>query len=168
MKYNISELIKNGNEPFDVNEKVDFSSIASLHHEVRKITPVSIIGKGQLTGENVLFNLNIKCELILPCALTLVDVNYPIDIHTEEVFTFKEGAKEVDYDEDINIVKGNFIELAPVIWQNIIVNIPIRVISDNAYERVQKQGDNWQLVKEDNQENDIDPRFAVLKDLLKK
>lgn len=168
MKYYISELIKHGNEPFEVNEKVDFSSIASLHHEIRKITPVSIIGNGQLSGENVIFNINIKCELVLPCALTLVDVNYPLDIQTEEIFTFKEGAKDEDCEDDINIVKGKFIELAPVIWQNIIVNIPIRVISENAYERVQKQGDNWQLVNEDNQENNIDPRFAVLKDLFKK
>jgi len=168
LKYYIKELIKHGTKPFEIKETVDFSSIASLHHEIRKITSVIITGTGQLSGEDVIFDLNIKCDLVLPCALTLDDVNYHMDIHTKEFFTFKEHAKEEDYEDDVTIVKGQAIEIAPVVWQNIIVNIPLRVISENAYERMQKQGDNWQIVDENDQENKIDPRFSVLKDLLKK
>ncbi len=168
MKYYINELVKRGQMPFEINEKVDFSSVASLHHEIRKISPVQILGQGQLMGEDVIFDLNIKCDLVLPCALTLDDVPYHMDINTKEFFTFKENAKEEDYDYDMNIIKAKFIELAPVVWQNIVVNIPIRVLSENAYERVKRQGDNWQIVDENNQEKIIDPRFSILKDLLKK
>ncbi|MDF2699340.1 MAG: hypothetical protein K0Q49_896 [Haloplasmataceae bacterium] len=168
MKYSINQLIKHGNEPFEINETVDFSSIAAQHHEIRKISPVTIIGKGQLSGTTVIFDLNIKCELVLPCALTLDDVIYPLVIDTQEIFSFAENAKESDFEDDVIIVKGQFIELIQIIWQNIIVNIPLRVVSENAYERLQRKGENWQIVDEDNQEEKIDPRFAVLKDLFKK
>lgn len=168
MKYLINEIIRRGNTPFEINETYDFSALISNHSDIRKISPVKITGKGQLSGEEVIFTLNIKCDLILPCAITLDDVNYHMDINTTEYFSFKENVSEVDFDYDINIVKGQFIELAPVIWQNIIVNIPLRVVSENAYEKMQRKGDNWQIV-DDNQKDDfIDPRFAKLKDLLKK
>lgn len=168
MKYYINQLIKMGNEPFEISESVDFSSVASQHHEIRKISKVLINGTGQVSGTNVIFKLNIKCDLILPCALTLDDVDYKMDIDVEELFSFAENAQENDFDEDVNIVKGQVIELAPYVWQNIIMNIPLRVVSENAYERMPKQGDNWQLVDENENENKIDPRFAVLKDLFKK
>ncbi|QVK19030.1 DUF177 domain-containing protein [Mycoplasmatota bacterium] len=168
MKYYINELMKHGTTPFEINESVDFSSIASQHHEIRKMSKVVIAGKGQLSGEDVIFDLNIKCDLILPCALTLEDVKYHMDFDTKEFFTFKEHAKEEDYDYDMTIVKGQTIEIAPVIWQNIIVNIPQRVVSENAYNKMPKEGENWQIVDENNQENKIDPRFSILKDLLKK
>lgn len=168
MKYQIKQLIKNGSEPFQVNEKIDFSKVALEHNEIRKISPVLVIGTGQLSNTNVIFDLNIKCDLILPCALTLDDVLYKLDINTKEIYSFKEGAKEEDFDYDISIVKGQTIEIASIIWQNIVLNIPLRVISEGAYERMQRSGDNWQIIQADNQEAKIDPRFAVLKDLLKK
>ncbi len=168
MKYNINELMKHGQTPFKVNETVDFSSIASKHHDIRKIYPVKITGTGQLSGEDVVFDLNIKCDVVLPCALTLEDVNYHMDINTKEYFTFKEYAKEEDYDFDMNIVTGHVIELANVVWQNIVVNIPIRVVSENADEKMQKEGKNWEIVDENNKKKEIDPRFSKLKDLLKK
>ncbi len=166
MKYFISELVKRGNTPFEINEIIDFSSVSASHHEIRRISPVTITGTGQLSGEDVVFNLNITCDLVLPCALTLDDVNYHMDINTIEYFTFKEHAREEDYDYDINVVKGQFIELAPVIWQNIIVNIPLRVVSENAYERMNAKGENYSVI--DESEDKIDPRFSVLKDLIKK
>jgi uncharacterized protein len=168
LKYSINQLIKNGSEPFKIDETVDFSNVAELHHEIRKISKVSITGTGQLSGKNVLFDLNIVCELTLPCALTLVDVLYPLNIKTREIFTFDETVKEEDLDDDVTIVKGQTIELAPIIWQNIVLHIPLRVVSENARERMPKSGENWELVDENNQENQIDPRFAILKDLLKK
>ncbi len=170
MKYFITEILKNENTPFEINETADFSALISRHHEIRKISPVNVTGTGELSGEEVVFKLKIKCDIILPCALTLDDVNYHMDIETTEYFTFKANAQEEDYDYDMNIVKGQVIELAPIVWQNIIVNIPLRVVSDNAYEKIQKQGKNWQIVDENsgNNEDKIDPRFSVLKDLLKK
>src|SRR5690554_1776530 len=146
MKYYINEIIKNGNSPFEINETCDFSELISTHSDIRKISPVKITGEGRLSGENVIFTLNITCDIILPCALTLDDVNYHMEINTTEYFTFKQYAQEADYDYDINIVKGAYIELASVIWQNILVNVPLRVVSKNAHERIKKKGDNWQIV----------------------
>jgi uncharacterized protein len=170
MKYPINQLLKHGNEPFEVDETVDFSSIAEKHHEIRAISDVIIRGTGRINNKMIIFDLNISCELTLPCAITLEDVNYPIDIQTTEYFTYDDLAKEEDFEDDVTIIKGQFVELAPVVWQNIIVHIPLRVVSKNAYERIETSGKNFELIeKTDNEEVEhIDPRFAKLKDLLNK
>ncbi|NLC94725.1 MAG: DUF177 domain-containing protein [Bacilli bacterium] len=170
MKYYINQLIKEGTEPFEINETVDFSEVAQTHREIRRISPVKITGTGKLSGTEVIFDLHISCDVVLPCALTLDDVNYHMEIDTIEYFTFKEDAKEEDYDFDMNIVKGPVIELAPVIWQNIVVNIPLRVVSEHAYEKIKKEGADYKIFTEEEfeKEKSIDPRFAILKDLLNK
>lgn len=168
MNYTISQLLKYGNEPFEVNETVDFTKVAEQHHEIRKISKVNITGTGQISNKMIIFNLKITCDVTLPCAVTLVDVVYPLNIDTKEFFSFDEYAKEEDFEEDVTIVKGQKVELAPIVWQNIVVHIPLRVVSKDAYERIEKSGDNFEIIDEKNKEDQIDPRFAKLKDLLNK
>lgn len=169
MKYPLNQILKNGNEPFPIHEVVDFSNIAREHHEIRKISDVVINGTGVVNNKMIIFDLNIKCDLTLPCAITLEDVIYPLDIQTKEFFSFDEYAKEDDFTEDVTIIKGQMVELAPVIWQNIIVNIPLRVISEKAYDRIKTSGENYEIhFGEKKAEAAIDPRFAKLKDLLNK
>ncbi|ERJ13566.1 YceD family protein [Haloplasma contractile] len=168
MKWTIAQLKKLGRDPFEVNETVNYSDIAKQHHDIRKISDVTITGTGQVMRESVMFNLNIQCELTLGCALTLEDVKYPINIDTQEIFSWDENAD--DENEDIVVVKGLTVEIAPIIWQNIVLNIPIRVVAEGAHERMKRKGSDWQIVDENEsleKQEKIDPRFAVLKNLFK-
>ncbi|HEY8436543.1 MAG TPA: DUF177 domain-containing protein [Haloplasmataceae bacterium] len=172
MRYPLSQLLTYGEEPFDIDERVDFSDVAKTHHEIRKISDVFIQGTGRIRNKMIIFDLNIRCDVTLPCAVTLDDVVYPLDIQTREFFSFDEQAKEEDFEDDVTIVKGQVVELAPVVWQNIVVNIPLRVVSPNAYQRVQAQGDNFELISDElptsSERKEIDPRFEKLKELLDK
>lgn len=164
MKWTIAQLLKLRNEPFVIEETIDFSEVAKLNSDIRKISKVTITGQGQQVGQKVIFDLNIQCVVTLSCAITLDDVEYPINIITREIFSFDENDHE---DEDIIIVKGKTVELAPIIWQSIVLEIPLRVISKGAYDKVKRKGSNWELIEENEQEEQLDPRFAVLKDLFK-
>ena len=72
----------------------------------------------------------------------------------------------------MTIIKGQVVELAPVVWQNIVVKIPLRVVTPEAYEKIKTQGENFEIVSDDittsDDRNKIDPRFAKLKELLDK
>ena len=86
MKWAIAQLIKQGSQVFEINELVDFSDVVKNHDEIRDLSKIKVTGTGQLQGKKVVFNLTIEGTMILPCALTLEDVEYPFSIDTVEIF----------------------------------------------------------------------------------
>ena len=60
---------------------------------------------------------------------------------------------------------NNSIDLLPIIWQNILMEIPIRIVSpdikdENIY------GDGWKYISNEEESKEIDPRLSKLKDYL--
>ena len=138
MKWAIAQLIKQGSKVFEIDELVDFSDIVNAHDEIRKLSKVKVTGTGQLQGKKVVFNLHIEGTMTLACALTLDDVEYPFDYDSVEVFVL--DADLYEEGEDEYLVTGTTIELAPVIWQNILLQKPLRVVKEGAYEEMKKKG----------------------------
>ena len=105
--------------------------------------------------------------MTLPCALTLEDVEYPFSVDTVEIFVLDSALYEEGDDEIL--VTGTTVELAPVILQNIMLEKPLRVVKEGAYEEMKKQGIEFES-EEDLHESEpvqeIDPRLAVLSKLL--
>ena len=95
--------------------------------------------------------------MILPCALTLEDVDYPFDIDSTEVFSFEKP----DPLEDVHEAKKDVVDFTPVVFSNIMLEVPMRVVKDDA--NIKKILDG----QEDNDEEYIDPRLAKLKDYFK-
>ncbi|HAX72808.1 MAG TPA: hypothetical protein DCY20_04735 [Firmicutes bacterium] len=170
MKWAIAQLIKKGSQVFEIDELVDFSDIVKRHDEIRNLSKVHVTGTGQLQGRKVVFQLHMEGTMVVPCALTLEDVDYPFDYDSVEIFVLdSELYKE---DEDEYLVTGQTIELAPVIWQNIMLLKPLRVVKDGAYDEMKKRG--IELESEEDLDASapeetaapIDPRLAVLSKLL--
>ena len=92
-------------------------------------------------------NLNIKGIMILPCAVTLKPVEYPFNI---------------DINGEIDEILDNFdknytntIDIFPIIWENILMEIPMRVVSDEAKD-YKIEGDGWRLVNEEEHSSPFD------------
>ena len=168
MKWAVAQLIKQGSEVFEIHETIDFSKLLHPNDEIRSISPVKVDGTGQLQGKKVIFRLHIEGEMTLGCALTLDDVQYPFSMDTVEIFVLDGGEFEEDSDEIP--VTGTVVELAPVIWQNIFLQKPLRVVKDGAYEQLKEQGIELEteedLLAEAAPEVKVDPRLAVLSKLL--
>ena len=109
--------------------------------------------KGEITSnreENIL-NLTIKGKMILPCNLTLEPVDYPFTLEIEE---------------NLNEIIENSqktIDILPIIWENILMEIPMRVVSPKA-KNMKTMGDGWELIS-DSEEKGVNS-LAKLKDLL--
>ena len=105
--------------------------------------------------------------MTLPCAVTLDDVEYPFDYDSIEIFVL--DADLYEEGEDEYLVTGTTIELAPIIWQNILLQKPLRVVKEGAYEEMKKQGIEFETeedLHESEPEVKVDPRLAVLSKLL--
>ncbi len=141
----------NTKSKIDIDGKVSFSK-----EEVQKagiLDMKEIYVKGSLTQEYQL-DLNIKGEMILPCSLTLEPVNYPFDIKIDEnLDEFIENTKKTQ----------KTIDILPIIWENILMEIPMKVVSPNA-KNIKTKGDGWELITDS--EDKGNHSLAKLKDLL--
>ena len=45
-------------------------------------------------------------------------------------------------------INQNYIDIIPIIWQNIVLEIPLRVVSEDVSDSV-TSGDGWKLIRED-------------------
>jgi uncharacterized protein len=117
--------------------------------------------KGTLESGYEDYHLDVIVEgtMVLPCAITLEKVNYPFSIHIdenlEEFFEFHEkNCKRCE----------NSIDILPIIWENILMEIPMKVVSEKAHD-LHLEGDGWKFITDD--EVKTNSPFEKLNEILK-
>ena len=60
----------------------------------------------------------------------------------------------------------NSIDIFPIIWENILMEIPMKVVSEKA-KNLKLEGDGWKLITDEKKE-EINPEFEKLNQLLEK
>ena len=126
--------------------------------DIRRISPVKVEGYIFNNEEDFELNITIKGTMILPCARTLKDVEYPFSSEIDEIIG--------ENDDNSLEINQNRLDIFPIVWQNILVDVPLRVLAPDAKEEL-TSGNGWRLITEDTDEEEIDPRLAKLKDYIK-
>ena len=148
MKWTLGQLAKM-NKPIVVDYELDLSNSLDKMPDVKAISMVKISGNGYELGfDEYVFSLDIKCNLTMTCAISLEDVIYPLDFHTDEIFK-----TENNDGDDVNLVT-NIVDLDEVVLSNIIMRIPMKVVKEGA------------TFAEEEKEEYINPAFADLKKFL--
>ena len=156
----ISKLLSNIEKRLIIDEILVYNQEFLDNTDIISISPVSV--KGEVTKNDIgdlELNINVTGELVLPCAVTLKPVKYPFSFELNEIITEK---NENNLKKDINT-----LELKPYLWENILVEIPLRIVSEDAYEKEYK-GDGWQLINEDTKKENRNNPFEALNQLLDK
>ena len=105
--------------------------------DVRDLKDLHLSGTVEIDFEdNINLNLLIKGLMILPCAVTLKDVNYEFTSVIEE---------SIGKFEEIYKNNKNTLDISDILWENIVLEIPIRVVSRDI-EPSNTSGDGWELV----------------------
>ena len=127
-----------------------FNEVISLDEElyketdIRSLSPLDVsINIHRVTDSDYSMDLNIKGTMVLPCSVTLKDVNYPFEVKTE----LKVSNNDENDEEYVKIMQNN-IDIIPIIWQNIVLEIPLRVVSEDISDSP-VSGDGWKLIRED-------------------
>ncbi|WP_296878536.1 DUF177 domain-containing protein [Thomasclavelia sp.] len=167
LKYNLQWIIKHHGK-FDFEEGITFpSQMFDQYAQINDLKDIIVSGTGNLdsNAKRLYVDLHIKGTMILPCALTLEDVDYPFEISSTEVFAFDKP----DPLEDIHEVKKDIVDLTPVVFENIMLEVPMRVVKDGA--NIKSEGKGWKILdsttSKTSDEDYIDPRLAKLKDYFK-
>ena len=112
--------------------------------DIRKLSPVEVSADiKRITDTSYKMSVEIKGEMTLPCSITLNDVIYPFDIKTE----VKLSNEDEEDEEYVKIIQNN-IDIISIIWQNIVLEIPLRVVSEDA-NNSPVSGEGWKLIRED-------------------
>lgn len=112
--------------------------------DIRNLSPLDIsINIHRFNDFEYNMDLFIKGIMILPCSITLKDVNYPFEIKTE----VKLSNNTENDEEYVKIIQNN-IDIIPIIWQNIVLEIPLKVVSEDISDSI-VSGDGWKLIRED-------------------
>lgn len=168
MKFSTMEIRNNAFDgPFMFDEIVDVSELETLNNDIKQIDPVRVKGMCTIDKDEFIFSLSIKGKMILPCARTLVDVTYPFDFEATEIFSTSDNLDEKDEEDGVHPLTEETIDLTPYIKENIILETPYRVFSN---EKALEEGEGWTFYEqeqyESEKENTIDPRLAKLQNLL--
>ena len=121
-------------------------------------------GDLDLKDKRLYVDLNIKGTMILPCAITLEDVGILLKLIQLKCLLLK----NLDPLEDVHEVKKDIVDLTPVVFENIMLEVPMRVVKDDA--NIKSKGKGWRILDNSTSDKDddyIDPRLAKLKDYFK-
>ena len=158
MIIDLSKILYENLYEVEVSEEVTIPREYLDGTDIKDISKVKVKGSISNNGEEYNLNVSVTGTMILTCARTLKDVNYPFNITIDE-------AIEENNEKSVQIVQ-NRLDIFPIIWQYILVEVPLRVLAEDA-DQIATSGSGWRLVTEDEKKEEIDPRLAKLSDFIK-
>ena len=123
----------------DIDEDIVFNEDDYKNTDIRNLSGVHVDGTVTVDFEdNIYLELNLKGKMILPCAVSLEDVEYEFDTLIEE---------NIGNFEEIYKNNKNSLDILPILWENIVLEIPIRVVAESV-KPSNTSGDGWELISE--------------------
>lgn len=134
MKWSLQQLQKYSSKPLSFDDVIDFQDYAKDVSDIIEIKPVHVTGEITVIKYGTYkIRYNVDALLILECALTLEPVEYHFEKEYVEVFSTE--PTEEDF-----LIEKNTIDLDNAVWSNIIIDKPLVVTRDDAYEILKERG----------------------------
>lgn len=136
MKWSVQQLQKLTTKPYEFAYDLDCNTLAKDVDDIIEIKPVHVNGVISYVKYGTFhINYSISTLLILKCSLTLEPVEYVFENTYDEVFS-------IDASDDEFLIENNTLDLDLAVWSNIIIDKPIAVRRDDAYEILKERGIN--------------------------
>lgn len=123
----------------------------------------NVVVKGRIfydVTSEVIIDVNVKGKMVLLDAIDLEPIDYPFNININE--SVSENSEEFCR---IFEKTSNILDIKNFLWQNIVLEVPIRVVRDTN-KSIFKEGDGWELIDENTKK--VDPRLSPLAALLER
>ena len=134
MKWTLQQLLKINKFPLEFDFEIDFKEDIKDIEDIYDIEPTKVSGKLYLVDDNAYrIVYHIDTVLTLQCSLTLEPVDYHFEEDYDDIFS-------TNPDDDAYPIENNTLDLRQIVWSNIIIDKPISVTRDDAYEILEKRG----------------------------
>lgn len=111
-------------------------------------------------------DITIECTRCLQPVERSLEIPFKVTYVTLENYTEEKEAELRDDDLDVAVFGGDKIELNDLVREQVLLNVPIQIFcKENCQGLCEKCGANRNLIDCKCEESEIDPRWAVLKNL---
>lgn len=150
----LEELNSDIKDNISFDEEVSFPSDMLEKSDIIDIENTRVVGTILIDASNELvIKCNVSGKMILEDSISLDNVEYPFSI---------------DIDENIeeNLEKDeNSIDILPILWQNIVLEVPLRFTKVDDLSKY--NGDGWKLISEEEASSTSNNPFLELKEKYK-
>jgi uncharacterized protein len=164
VKWTKTEILRSADKALVMDEDITFlPSTFEGNNRLRRLEKVHVSAEGRWdANQNVVrVHLDIRGDMVVPCAITDEDVLIGFKTDDDVVFSF-----EKTDDEYAILVKGDTIELMPIIYPLIMIEVPLKVVKPGL--EVYPKGEGWEVLTEEayqrERKSQSDPRLAILRD----
>ena len=168
MKYSRKDLLQLPDRHLSFDEFIEFDEDTyKKFPRIRKLRNVEAKGEGDYDAatQRLYLNLHVTGTMTCPCDITGEDVDLDFDSEADEIISYNKK----DF-ENIEILQaeGEYIELLPIIFRQILVEVPITVVKPGKIEY--PKGEGWAVMDEatyqKNKAGKVNPALAALKDYI--
>lgn len=149
--------LKNGMvDSINIDEDFIFTDDMLENTSIKRLENIHAKGKiSRIADTTYRLELFITGNMVLLCARSLEEVNYPIKI-----------AIDTNISEEVTdekpLILQNSLDIFSIVWENIVLEVPLRVIKEDA--DFIKSGDGWNFCLEEDSIKDTP--FSELKSML--
>lgn len=133
---NLIPILSNIEEYIEINEEYVIDSLKLKESDIIELSKVKVNGTIKKKNDDEIYlDINVSGKMKINDSITLDEVWYP--------FSF-----EIDENLDEFVQKDeNSLDIMEVLWQNIVLEVPLRYTTTEDYSCY--QGDGWKLVSEE-------------------
>ncbi|MDD6878708.1 MAG: hypothetical protein PUD59_00550 [bacterium] len=132
----LQELFSNIKEEILINNNVIFSNELIKKSDINSLENVKVNGKIYKDSyEELILDVTVKGDMHVNDSISLDDIIYKFNIKIEENI------------EEILEKNQNSIDILPILWQNIVLEAPLRYTKVKDLSKY--SGDGWKLLSED-------------------
>ena len=132
MKIDVSKLLYNQVKEIEINESVEITEDYWKNTSIILLKPVTLFGKiTKNFQDQLILQLSLKGVMILKDSRSLDDVSYEYSSEINETI------------DENNEIKQNMLDIEPILWENIILEVPIRIVSNENPMNI--KGEGWEV-----------------------
>ncbi|OTN77169.1 hypothetical protein A5886_002265 [Enterococcus sp. 8G7_MSG3316] len=177
MKWSLLELRKYQEEPLVFDETLDLKhQLIQRDGQILDLSPVKVKGFMSAGKHEYLLHYQVETTMTLPSTRSLAPVAFAFDFSVDECFMTPEQFQRRDetiVEEEVLLIDGQTISLDDSVADNLLLAIPLQVLTDEEKESTDMpSGNDWAVLSEEDyakqketQAQQVDPRLAKLSEL---
>lgn len=157
MNIDLTKLVTNYVDEIVVDDDVIIPDELLDGTQIRELRNIKFVGNiTKLCDGDYQISGNLTGIMLLPDDVTLEDVEVKLACDIEENFS------EICDEEEKNLeIIQNRLDITEFLWQNILVEIPLKVVGDRT-ESVAFEGDGWRFITEEDLKKGNNSPFSEL------
>ena len=145
----LTTLVSGFTDSITIDEEYNLDN---RNDDILDLKPVSVKGDISINSDNEFYtNLLVNGEMLIKDSISLEEVWYPFS------FTIDENIDDLEKKDE------NILDICAILWQNIVLEVPLRYSEVVDYDKY--QGDGWKLVSEEELNLKNNPFSALQKNM---